>query len=76
MEIIIKLQHQGYRISEVPIPTYYRTETCYVIGMRYPKMLRTPVYHYKRTAAWDKCFPEFFRYFVHYPPKQSVHSIH
>src|SRR5580704_12522307 len=34
-EIIIKLQHQHYSIKEVPIPTYYGSEICYVNGMKY-----------------------------------------
>ena len=36
-EIIIKLQHQHFRISEVPIPTYYGNEICYVNGMTYAR---------------------------------------
>ena len=36
-EIIIKLHHQGFRIDEVPIPTYYGDEICYVNGMKYAK---------------------------------------
>src|SRR5204862_5572409 len=36
-EIIIKLHHQGYKIKEVPIPTYYGTEICYVNGMKYAR---------------------------------------
>lgn len=36
-EIIIKLHHQRYRIHEVPIPTYYGDEICYVNGMRYAR---------------------------------------
>src|SRR6204780_3754202 len=34
-EIIIKLNHQGFTISEVPIPTYYGRTICYVNGLRY-----------------------------------------
>src|SRR5579883_1196238 len=34
-EIIIKLNHQRFRIVEVPIPTYYGDEICYVNGLRY-----------------------------------------
>ena len=35
-EIVIKLHQQGFRIAEVPIPTYYGYEICYVNGMKYP----------------------------------------
>lgn len=34
-EIILGLHQQGRRIVEVPIPTYYGDEICYVNGMKY-----------------------------------------
>ncbi len=34
-EIIIELAESGQRINEVPIPTYYGDEICYVNGIRY-----------------------------------------
>ncbi len=34
-EIIIQLVEAGQRIDEVPIPTYYGDEICYVNGIRY-----------------------------------------
>ncbi len=34
-QIIIQLHDAGRRIVEVPIPTYYGDEICYVAGMRY-----------------------------------------
>jgi SAM-dependent methyltransferase len=36
-EIIIQLLLAGYRITEVPIPTYYGNEICRVNGLRYAK---------------------------------------
>ena len=36
-EIIIKLHHQRLPHQEVPIPTYYGTEICYVNGLRYAR---------------------------------------
>ncbi len=36
-EIILGLHDAGKRILEVPIPTYYGDEICYVNGMRYAK---------------------------------------
>ncbi len=36
-EIIIQLVMGGYRLREVPIPTYYGDEICRVVGMRYAK---------------------------------------
>jgi glycosyltransferase involved in cell wall biosynthesis len=34
-EIIIQFFEAGYRVKEVPIPTYYGDEICYVNGMKY-----------------------------------------
>jgi glycosyltransferase involved in cell wall biosynthesis len=36
-EIIIQLLMAGLRIKEIPIPTYYGDEICYVNGMKYAK---------------------------------------
>ncbi len=75
-EIIIKLQHQRYKIGEVPIPTYYGTEICYVNGLRYAKDVFRAVRRYKQTRASVACFPEFREYFTHYPVKESKYSSH
>lgn len=75
-EIIIKLNHQRYRIHEVPIPTYYGGEICYVNGMRYAKDVARAVYRYKQTSRSVRKFPEFEEYFVHYPIKRSRGSSH
>ena len=34
-EIILQFMEAGYRIAEVPIPTYYGDEICYVNGLAY-----------------------------------------
>jgi 2-polyprenyl-3-methyl-5-hydroxy-6-metoxy-1,4-benzoquinol methylase len=75
-EIIIKLHHQGLRIHEVPIPTYYGDELCYVNGMKYALDVAKAVHRYKSTRQALKCFPEFQEYFPHYPIKTSPHSSH
>ncbi len=75
-EIIIKLHHQGYRIKEVPIPTYYGSEICYVNGLKYAHAVARAVRRYKQTRRSVKRFPEFQEYFVHYPIKRSRHSSH
>jgi len=75
-EIIIKLQHQRYRIKEVPIPTYYGDELCYVNGMRYARDVARAVRRYRQTRRSVRCFPEFQEYFVHYPIKHSKFSSH
>ena len=36
-EIIIQLLNGGFRIAELPIPTYYGDEICYVDGVKYAK---------------------------------------
>jgi 2-polyprenyl-3-methyl-5-hydroxy-6-metoxy-1,4-benzoquinol methylase len=75
-EIIIKLQHQGFRIHEVPIPTYYGDEICYVNGMKYAMDVARAVRRYDQTRRSIRCYPEFQEYFVHYPIKTSLHSSH
>jgi 2-polyprenyl-3-methyl-5-hydroxy-6-metoxy-1,4-benzoquinol methylase len=75
-EIIIKLNHQRYKIGEVPIPTYYGTEICYVNGLRYARDVFRAVRRYKQTRASVACFPEFREYFTHYPVKESKYSSH
>lgn len=75
-EIIIKLQHQGFRIDEVPIPTFYGDEICYVNGMRYAKDILRAVYRYDRTRRSIKCYPEYREYYQAYRVKTSSHSSH
>ncbi|MFT3854218.1 MAG: bifunctional glycosyltransferase/class I SAM-dependent methyltransferase [Ilumatobacteraceae bacterium] len=45
-EIILQLHSAGKRIAEVPIPTYYGDEICYVDGLRYARdVVRHSVRH-------------------------------
>jgi glycosyltransferase involved in cell wall biosynthesis len=46
-EIIIQLVDAGKRIVEVPIPTYYGEEICYVDGMKYAKDVSLDVLRYR-----------------------------
>ena len=46
-EIILGLHDQGKRIIEVPIPTYYGDEICYVNGMKYAKDVTVDVLQYR-----------------------------
>jgi glycosyltransferase involved in cell wall biosynthesis len=62
-EIIIKLRHQGFSIEEVPIPTYYGEEICYVNGLRYARHVWRAVRRYKQTIHSVKRHPEFQEYF-------------
>lgn len=73
-QIIIKLHHQGYKIIEVPIPTYYGDEICYVDGLRYAQDVFLSVFRYRRTRKSLAVYPEYKEYFVHYPIKESRHS--
>lgn len=75
-EIIIKLHHQGYVLKEVPIPTYYGNELCYVDGIKYARHVARAVRRYQQTCRSVRRFPEFEEYFVHYPIKQSKYSSH
>jgi len=75
-EIIIKLHHERFVIKEVPIPTYYGNEICYVNGLKYARDVAKAVYRYKQTCRSVRCFPEFEEFFVHYPLKQSEASSH
>jgi 2-polyprenyl-3-methyl-5-hydroxy-6-metoxy-1,4-benzoquinol methylase len=75
-EIIIKLHHQGFRIKEVPIPTYYGGEICYVNGMRYAWDVTRAVWRYRRTVRGGRRYPEFEEYWSHYPLKTSKYSSH
>jgi 2-polyprenyl-3-methyl-5-hydroxy-6-metoxy-1,4-benzoquinol methylase/GT2 family glycosyltransferase len=57
-QIIIQLINAGKRILEIPIPTYYGDEICYVNGMRYARDVIKDVLEYRLvtmgfgTAEW------------------------
>ncbi|HME06555.1 MAG TPA: glycosyltransferase family 2 protein [Bryobacteraceae bacterium] len=63
-EIIIKLHHQGFHIAEIPVPTYYGDEVCYVNGLRYARDILRAVHRYKKTVRSVAKFPEYEEYFV------------
>lgn len=75
-EIIIKLHHQNFHILEVPIPTFYGDEICYVNGLKYAKAILRAVYRYTETSRAVRSYPEFQEYFVRYPIKRSLYSLH
>jgi glycosyltransferase involved in cell wall biosynthesis len=50
-QIIIQLHDAGMRIAEVPIPTYYGDEICYVNGMRYAADVTKDVISYRLQKA-------------------------
>jgi 2-polyprenyl-3-methyl-5-hydroxy-6-metoxy-1,4-benzoquinol methylase len=75
-EIIIKLHHQHFKIHEVPIPTYYGNEICYVNGMKYAGNVVRAISRYHRTLRGVRLYPEFGEYHLHYPLKESRNSSH
>lgn len=50
-QIIIQLHDAGKRIKEIPIPTYYGEEICYVNGIRYAKDVVADVLRYRAQKA-------------------------
>jgi glycosyltransferase involved in cell wall biosynthesis len=46
-QIIAQILHAGGRIVEVPIPTYYGDEICYVNGMRYARDVVVDLLEYR-----------------------------
>ena len=75
-EIIIKLHHQNFRISEVPIPTFYGDEICRVNGPKYARAIVRAVHRYAETARAVRSHPEYEEYFVPYAIKRSRYSVH
>ncbi len=75
-QIIIKFQHQGSRIHEVAIPTYYGNEICYVNGFKYAKDVLLAVSRYRGTLAGRRTAPEYAELAPHYPLKESRNSSH
>jgi glycosyltransferase involved in cell wall biosynthesis len=49
-QIIIQLVHAGKRIVEIPIPTYYGDEICYVNGLSYARNVVRDVVQYRLSA--------------------------
>lgn len=75
-QIIIKFHHQGLRIKEVSIPTYYGNEICYVNGFKYAKDVFLAVRRYRGTLSGRKNAPEYVEFAPHYPVKESRYSSH
>jgi len=46
-QIIVQLREAEKRIAEIPIPTYYGDEICYVDGMKYAKDVSREVVRYR-----------------------------
>ena len=50
-QIIVQLLDAGKRIVEIPIPTYYGDEICYVDGLKYARDVVRDVVQYRLTKA-------------------------
>ena len=75
-ELLIKLHHQGFRLAEVPIPTYYSSELGLGAGVKHARRIVRAVRRYKWTVRSARSAPEFREYFVHYPVKEARDSSH
>ena len=73
-EIILGLHHAEKTIAEVPIPTYYGDEICYVNGMRYAKDVIFDVARYRLGRIGLGHAPGFDE--TAYEVKHSPHSSH
>ncbi|NJK89635.1 MAG: methyltransferase domain-containing protein [Myxococcales bacterium] len=58
-QIIIQLASAGYRIEEVPIPTYYGDEICHVNGLRYARDVARSVIEFHEHRAGLIHRPEY-----------------
>jgi glycosyltransferase involved in cell wall biosynthesis len=64
-QIIVQLLDAGKRIVEVPIPTYYGDEICYVDGLKYARDVVRDVAQYRLskmgfgTHRWVESTPEY-----------------
>jgi 2-polyprenyl-3-methyl-5-hydroxy-6-metoxy-1,4-benzoquinol methylase len=75
-QIIIKAHHNNLRITEVPIPTYYGDEICYVNGMKYAKDVYHTTKEYKKTLNGKVKSEIYSEFYVPYPLKLYPFSSH
>ena len=74
-QIIIQLVDAGKRIVEVPIPTYYGDEICYVNGLRYARDVTRDVVRY-RLSKLGFTSGDTFGIGDDYPVKEAQDSSH
>ena len=73
-EIILQLHDAGLRIAEIPIPTYYGDEICYVNGMKYARdVLKHSLEYRLRVAGFNTGVG---RLTGEYPMKSAPNSSH
>jgi 2-polyprenyl-3-methyl-5-hydroxy-6-metoxy-1,4-benzoquinol methylase/GT2 family glycosyltransferase len=74
-QIIVQLMDRGHPIVEIPIPTYYGDEICYVNGMRYARDVVRDVLQYRLTKMGFGTH-EWVPKDDDYALKESKHSSH
>ncbi len=75
-QIIIKANHNNLKIIEVPIPTYYGDEICYVNGMKYAKNIYHTTNEYINTVSGKSKSEVYSEFYVSYPLKLYPYSSH
>jgi 2-polyprenyl-3-methyl-5-hydroxy-6-metoxy-1,4-benzoquinol methylase len=75
-EIIIQFLDNNFRIVEIPIPTYYGDEICYVNGLKYAGNLLKVIARYKMHKIGIKSYPNFVSKKNNYEIKNSPYSSH
>jgi len=75
-QIIIKAHHNNLKITEIPIPTYYGDEICYVNGMKYARNIFSTTNDYIQTVKGKKKSDIYSEYYVPYPLKLYPYSSH
>jgi len=75
-QILIKANHKNLRIFEIPIPTFYGDEICYVNGMKYAKNIFDTVNEYKKTISGRSKSETYSEFYINYPLKLYSHSSH
>lgn len=75
-QIIIKAHHNNLRILEIPIPTYYGDEICYVNGMKYARNIFSTTNEYIKTVKGKRKSAIYSEFYVPYPLKLYPYSSH
>jgi glycosyltransferase involved in cell wall biosynthesis len=76
-QVLVELLHRGEKIIEIPIPTYYGGEICYVNGMKYAWNVVKSVIQYKSfTLGLSPCDWVSPHSTTKYSPKKSPLSSH
>jgi 2-polyprenyl-3-methyl-5-hydroxy-6-metoxy-1,4-benzoquinol methylase len=75
-QIIIKAHHNNLRIIEIPIPTYYGDEICYVNGVKYARNIFGTTNEYIKTVKGKKKSDIYSEFYIPYPLKLYPYSSH